>query len=139
MTQKYAYTMHRVNKIVPPGKHILKDISLSYFYGAKIGVLGLNGAGKSTFLRIMAGEEKNFTGDAQMQPGLSVGFLPQEPKLDEKKTVKENVQEGLGETAQLLKEFEDVSAKLGDPDITPEAMEKLIERQGVLQEKIDAV
>lgn len=139
MSTKYAYTMHRVNKIVPPGKHIIKDMSLCYFYGAKIGVLGLNGAGKSTLLRIMAGTDKDFTGEVHLQEGLRVGYLEQEPKLDLTKTVKENVQEGLGETVKLLKEFEELSAKLADPDLSPEAMEKLIEKQGAVQEKIDAV
>lgn len=139
MTTKYAYTMHRVNKIVPPGKHIIKDMSLCYFYGAKIGVLGLNGAGKSTLLRIMAGTDKDFTGEVHLQEGLRVGYLEQEPKLDPTKTVKENVQDGLGDTVKLLKEFEDLSAKLADPDLSPEDMEKLIEKQGVIQEKIDAV
>lgn len=139
MSTKYAYTMHRVNKIVPPGKHIIKDMSLCYYYGAKIGVLGLNGAGKSTLLRIMAGTDKDFTGEVTLQDGLKVGYLEQEPKLDPTKTVKENVQEGLGETVRLLKEFEEISTKLADPDLSPDEMEKLIEKQGVIQEKIDAV
>lgn len=139
MAQKFAYTMHKVSKTVPPSKQVLKDISLSYFYGAKIGVLGLNGAGKSTLLRIMAGIDKEFSGEVHLSDGLTVGFLQQEPPLDETKTVKENVQEGLGETVRLLKEFEEISNKLGDPDLDPDAMEKLIDKQGQLQEKIDAI
>jgi len=139
MAHKYAYTMMRVNKVVPPQKHVLKDISLSYFYGAKIGVLGLNGAGKSTLLRIMAGVDQDFSGEVHLQEGLRVGYLTQEPQLNEAKTVKENVQEGLGGTVALLREFEEISGKLADPDLSPDAMEKLIEKQGKIQEQIDAV
>jgi energy-dependent translational throttle protein EttA len=118
-------------------KVILKDIYLSFFDGAKIGVLGMNGSGKSTLLRIMAGLDKEFTGEAFSREGTKVGYLAQEPELDPKKTVKENVEEGVHEIVSLLKEFEAISAKFSD-DITPDEMERLIEKQGRLQEKIDA-
>jgi sulfate-transporting ATPase len=118
-------------------KVILKDIYLSFFDGAKIGVLGMNGSGKSTLLRIMAGVDKEFTGEAFAREGTKVGYLAQEPELDPKKTVKENVEEGVAEVVSLLKEFEAISAKFTE-DITPEEMERLIEKQGRLQEKIDA-
>src|ERR1700761_3498898 len=96
MAQKFAFTMQGVGKIYPPNKQVLRDIYLSFYYGAKIGVLGLNGAGKSTLLKIMAGEEKNFNGEARPGEGISVGYLQQEPKLDEAKSVRENVVEAMG-------------------------------------------
>ena len=130
--------MHRVNRTFPPGKQVLKDISLSFFEGAKIGVVGLNGSGKSSFLRIIAGLDKEFSGEVTFRPNLTIGYLEQEPKLNPNKTVKENVMEGCGEAASLLAEFESVSAKLGE-DISPEEMEKLIDRQAALQDKIDAL
>lgn len=132
------FSMHRLNRVHPPGKHVLKDISLSFFEGAKIGIVGLNGSGKSSLLRIMAGLDKEFSGDLTFRPNLTVGLLPQEPKLDETKTVKENVMEGCKEAASLLAEFEAISAKLAE-DITPEQMEKLIDKQSVIQDKIDAI
>ena len=138
MTQKYAYSMQRVNKIYPPDKQVLRDINLSYYYGAKIGVLGLNGSGKSTLLKIMAGIEKNFTGEARPEPGIRIGYLPQEPELDPKKSVKQNVMDGLKELVDLLAKFEEISAKFADPDLDPEEMEKLIEQQGKVQELIEA-
>lgn len=137
MTEKYIYTMQKVSKVFPPDKQVLKDINLSYYYGAKIGVLGLNGSGKSTLLKIMAGVEKNFIGEAKPAEGVTIGYLPQEPQLDETKTVKENVMLGLGEVVDQLKEFEEISMELASPDITPEQMEALIEKQGEIQEKID--
>lgn len=130
--------MHKVSKTYPGGKQVLRDISLSYFYGAKIGVLGLNGSGKSTLLKIMAGVETEFSGEAKPADGVTVGYLPQEPTLDESKTVKENVMDGLGPIVTYLKRFEEVSNLLGDPDISPEKMDKLLSEQSDLQDKIDA-
>ena len=138
MAPEFAYTMHKVCKTYPGGKQVLKDISLSYYYGAKIGVLGLNGSGKSTLLKIMAGVETEFTGDAHLNDGLAVGYLPQEPQLNEAKNVKENVMEGLGQLAVDMARFEEINAQLGDPDLNPDKMEKLLEEQAVVQEKIDA-
>lgn len=131
------YTMKGVGKVYPPSRWVLKDIYLSYFYGAKIGVLGLNGSGKSSLLKIMAGVDHDFVGEAFPARDFKVGYLPQEPALDESKTVKENVMDGLGELPKLLKEFNEISEKFAQ-DMTPEEMEKLIERQGVVQEKIEA-
>src|SRR5512145_717971 len=108
---QYVYTMNRVGKIVPPKRVILKDISLSFFPGAKIGVLGLNGAGKSSLLRIMAGEDRDFDGEAIPMPDMRVGFLPQEPHLNAAKDVRANVEEGLGDTLALLKRFNEISDK----------------------------
>src|SRR6185369_8412132 len=119
----------------PGGKQVLKDIWLSFFPGAKIGVLGLNGAGKSTLLKVMAGEDDNFTGEAWAAEGVKVGFLEQEPKLNDKKDVLGNVMEGAGEMAQMLARFEEVSNAFSDPDAD---MDKLIAEQAELQEKIDA-
>lgn len=129
--------MQGVGKMYPPSKQVLRDIYLSFFYGAKIGVLGLNGSGKSTLLKIMAGEEKNFNGDARPGDGISVGFLPQEPLLDEAKTVRENVQQGMGAVVQWLKRFEEISALFADPNIDPDKMEKLLAEQADIQEKIE--
>lgn len=130
------YTMKGLNKWVNQ-KQILRDIYLSFFEGAKIGILGVNGAGKSTLLRIMAGVDKEFQGESFIAQGRTVGYLAQEPQLDETKTVKENVMEGVGETARLLKEFEEISSKFAE-EMSPEQMEKLIARQAELQEKIEA-
>jgi ATP-binding cassette ChvD family protein len=130
--------MHKVSRTHPPGKQVLKDISLSFFEGAKIGVVGLNGSGKSSLLKIIAGLDKEYSGDVTNRPNLTIGYLPQEPKLDPKKTVKENVMEGCKEAATLLSDFEAISAKLGG-DISPEEMEKLIDKQSLLQDKIDAI
>jgi sulfate-transporting ATPase len=132
------FSMHKVSRVHPPGKQVLKDISLSFFEGAKIGVVGLNGSGKSSFLRIVAGLDKEYNGDVTYRPNLTIGYLEQEPKLDPSKTVKENVMEGCKEAASLLADFEAVSAKLGE-DITPEEMEALIDKQAALQDKIDAI
>ena len=118
-------------------KPVLKDIYLSFFYGAKIGVLGLNGAGKSSLLRIIAGTDKDFNGEVVFSPGYTVGYLEQEPKLDDSKTVREIVEEGAQETVNLLKEFEEINAKFAEP-MDDDAMNALIERQGAVQEKLDA-
>jgi sulfate-transporting ATPase len=139
--KKVIFSMVKVNKFTPQGKHILKDIYLSFFYGAKIGILGLNGAGKSTVLKIIAGVDNEFQGDVVWSPGYSVGYLEQEPKLDPSKTVKEIVMEGVQETMDILKEYEEINAKFMDEEIMsdPDKMEKLIERQGQVQDKIDAL
>ncbi len=123
-----------VGKIHKPNKQVLKDIYLSFFYGAKIGVLGLNGAGKSTLLRIIAGIDKDYVGEITSQKGISFGYLPQEPQLDASKTVKEIVEEGVHEIVALIKEYEAVTAKFGEPDAD---IDKLLEKQGNLQEKIE--
>jgi len=137
MSGQYIYTMHRVSKVVPPKREILKDISLSFFPGAKIGVLGLNGSGKSTLLRIMAGVDTDHDGEARPQPGIRIGFLPQEPQLDPKKDVRGNVEEAVAETKKLLDEFNDISMKFAEP-MSDDEMNKLLEKQAKLQEKIDA-
>ncbi len=137
MAPKFIYTMYKVGKIYPPNKQVLRDISLSYYYGAKIGVLGLNGSGKSTLLKIMAGIEKNFNGEAKAADGVTVGYLPQEPVLDESKNVKENIQDGLGAVVTWLKRFEEIGNAFADPDLDPNKMEKLLEEQANLQEKIE--
>jgi sulfate-transporting ATPase len=134
---QYIYTMNRVAKIVPPKRHILRDISLSFFPGAKIGVLGLNGSGKSTLLKIMAGVEKEFDGEARPQAGIRIGYLPQEPELDPDKDVRGNVAEGLAETQQLLDRFNEISMKFAEP-LEDDEMNKLLEEQGRLQDAIDA-
>ncbi|HUH92728.1 MAG TPA: ATP-binding cassette domain-containing protein, partial [Casimicrobiaceae bacterium] len=113
---QYVYTMRRVGKVVPPKRVILKNISLSFFPGAKIGVLGLNGAGKSSLLRIMAGEDRNFDGEAIPMPGIRIGFLPQEPGLDPGKTVRETVEEGLGEVFEAKKKLDEIYAAYAEPD-----------------------
>jgi len=137
MAQKFAFSMQSVGKIYPPNKQVLRDIYLSFFYGAKIGVLGLNGSGKSTLLKIMAGVEKNFNGEARPGDGISVGYLPQEPQLDEVKTVRENVQEGLGDLVKWLRRFETITAEFSNPDLDPDKMEKLLAEQADVQEKIE--
>lgn len=121
---QYVFSMHRLGKIVPPKREILKDISLSFFPGAKIGVLGLNGSGKSTLLKIMAGVDKDFIGDAQPMPNLKIGYLPQEPVLDENKTVRENVEEGLREPLDALKGLDKVFADYAEPDADFDALAK---------------
>jgi len=134
---QYIYVMQNLSKVFPGGKELFKNISLSFFPGAKIGVLGVNGAGKSTLLKIMAGVDKEFNGEAWAAEGVKVGYLEQEPKLDANKTVMENVMDGLGETVNLLKRFEEVSMKFAEP-MTDDEMNALIEEQASLQEKIDA-
>ena len=133
---KIIYSMMGVTK-AHDKKVVLKDIWLSYFYGAKIGVLGLNGAGKSSLLRILAGVDKDFQGKISLAPGYTIGFLEQEPQLDPAKTVRQVVEEGVADKAKLVNEFNAISDKLGDPDLDPDAMTELLEKQGNLQEKID--
>ncbi|MBU1115378.1 MAG: energy-dependent translational throttle protein EttA [Bacteroidetes bacterium] len=132
---KIIYSMHRVSKFYDKTP-IIKDISLSYFYGAKIGVLGLNGSGKSTLLKILAGVDKDFNGETSIAPGFTVGYLEQEPKLDETKTVKEIVEEGVQEIVDLLQEYDDINAKFAEP-MSDDEMTALIDRQGKVQEMID--
>ena len=138
MASQFVYHMKRVGKVVPPKREILKDISLSFFPGAKIGVLGLNGSGKSTLLRIMAGVDKEFNGEARPQADINIGYLPQEPQLDEDADVRGNVEQGLGEIMALLEEFNAISDKFAEP-MSDDEMNTLLERQGNLQTKIDAV
>jgi energy-dependent translational throttle protein EttA len=138
MASQFVYHMNRVGKVVPPKREILKDISLSFFPGAKIGVLGLNGSGKSTLLRIMAGVDKEFNGEARPQADINIGYLPQEPQLDEEVDVRGNVEQGLGEIMALLEEFNAISDKFAEP-MSDDEMNTLLERQGDLQTKIDAV
>jgi len=137
--KKVIFSMVNVNKQTPQGKQILNNIYLSFFYGAKIGILGLNGAGKSTVLRIIADLDEEYDGEVAFSPGYSVGYLPQEPKLDDNKTVMETVKEGVQETANLLKEYEEINNKFMDEEIMndPDKMNKLIEKQSEVQEKID--
>ena len=134
---QYIYTMNRVSKVVPPKQFILRDISLSFYPGAKIGVLGLNGSGKSTLLRIMAGIDTEFDGEARPQKGINIGYLSQEPELDESKDVRGNVEEGVSEIKALLDEFDVISMKFGE-EMSDEDMNSLLARQGELQDKIDA-
>ncbi len=135
--KKIIFSMVGVNKIFPPHKQVLKDIYLSFFYGAKIGIIGLNGSGKSTLLKIIAGIEKSFQGEVVFSPGYSIGYLEQDPQLDETKTVRDIVQEGVQELVDLLKEYEDVNNRFSDPDLTAETMDKLVSRQSELAEKIE--
>lgn len=132
--RQIIFSMVNVSKIHPPQKQVLKDIYLSFYYGAKIGVIGLNGSGKSSLLRIIAGVDKDYIGDIHFSPGYSIGFLEQEPKLDETKTVMDIVKEGVQPIMDVLNEFEEVNNKFADPDAD---MDKLMARQAVLQEKID--
>jgi sulfate-transporting ATPase len=134
---QYIYTMNRVAKMVPPKRFIIKDISLSFFPGAKIGVLGLNGAGKSTVLRIMAGLDTEFDGEARPQPGIKIGYLPQEPQLNPEKDVRGNVEEGVAETKALVDRFNEISMKFAEP-MSDDEMNALLEEQGTLQDAIDA-
>ena len=135
MSSQFVYTMHRVGKVVPPKRHILKDISLSFFPGAKIGVLGLNGAGKSTLLRIMAGVDKEFEGEARPQPGIKIGYLPQEPKLEPQQTVREAVEEAVSEVKSALTRLDEVYALYADPDAD---FDKLAAEQANLEAIIQA-
>ncbi len=138
MTQQFIFTMQGVGKTVPPKREILKDIWLSFYPGAKIGVLGLNGSGKSTLLKIMAGIDKEFNGEARPQPNIKIGYLSQEPQLNPKKNVRGNVEEGLGETMILLNRFNEISMKFAEP-MSDDEMNKLLEEQGNLQTQIDTV
>ncbi|ALG66709.1 energy-dependent translational throttle protein EttA [Beggiatoa leptomitoformis] len=135
---QYIYTMNRVGKVVPPKREILKDISLSFFPGAKIGILGLNGSGKSTLLRIMAGEDNDYIGEARPQTGIRIGYLAQEPRLNPDKDVRGNVEEGVGEVKALLNRFDEVSMKFAEP-MSDDEMNALLEEQGRLQDAIDAL
>lgn len=133
---KIIFSMNRVSKVYPPNKQVLKDIWLSFFYGAKIGIIGLNGSGKSTLLKIIAGIDKNYQGDVAFSPGYSVGYLAQEPELDNTKTVRQVVEEGVQEVVDLIKEYEEVNNKFAEP-MSDDEMNKLIERQGELTELLD--
>ena len=139
--KKVIFSMVRVNKTTPTGKHILKDIYLSFFYGAKIGIIGNNGAGKSTVMKIIAGLDDAFQGEVVWSEGYSVGYLSQEPELDESKTVREVVEEGTQEIVDVLKEYEDINMKFMDEEILndPDKMQKLMDRQAAVQDKIDAL
>jgi energy-dependent translational throttle protein EttA len=134
--KKIIFSMVQVTKIYPPAKQVLKNIYLSFYYGAKIGVIGLNGSGKSSLLKIIAGEDKSFQGDVVFSPGYSVGYLPQEPILDDTKTVKEVVMEGVQEVVDILKEYEEVNNRFSEP-LSDDEMNKLIERQGELTDLIE--
>jgi sulfate-transporting ATPase len=138
--KKVIFSMNKVSKVIPPNKTIIKDIYLSFFYGAKIGIIGLNGSGKSTLMKIIAGIDESFNGDVTFSPGYKVGYLEQEPKLDETKTVIDIVKEGVQETVDVLAEYESVNMSFMDPDVMNDAdkMDQLIKRQGELQDKIDA-
>ena len=138
--KKIIFSMVGVSKIYPPQKQVLKNIYLSFFYGAKIGIIGLNGSGKSTLLKIIAGLDKDYQGEVVFSPGYTVGYLEQDPKLAPGKTVKEIVQEGVQETVNLLKEFEEVNERFADPEVLedPDKMDALINRQAELQDRIDA-
>jgi energy-dependent translational throttle protein EttA len=139
--KKVIFSMVKVNKTTPQGKHILKDIYLSFFYGAKIGIIGLNGSGKSTVMKIIAGLDEAYQGDVVWSAGYTVGYLPQEPKLDETKTVREIVEEGTSEVVEVLKEFEEINNKFMDEEILndPDKMQALIDRQAEVQDRIDAL
>lgn len=139
MSQEIIYTMKGVSKVYPPNRFVLKDIYLSYFYGAKIGVLGLNGSGKSTLLKIMAGVDKEFLGEAFPSKTMKVGYFEQEPQLDESLNVRDNIFAGMGELPKLMKEYNAINDKFSDPDLDPDQMNTLIEKQGVIQEKLEAL
>jgi ATP-binding cassette ChvD family protein len=139
--KKIIFSMVGVNKYTPQGKHIIKDIYLSFFYGAKIGIIGLNGAGKSTVMKIIAGLDQNFQGDVVWSSGYSVGYLPQEPELDDTKTVREIVEEGVKPITDALKEYEEINAKFCDEEILndPDKMQALMDRQAAVQDQIEAL
>ena len=139
--KKIIFSMVGVNKYTPTGKHIIKDIYLSFYYGAKIGILGMNGAGKSTVMKIIAGLDQSFQGEVVWSPGYSVGYLPQEPQLDDTKTVREIVEEGVKPITDALKEYEEINLKFMDEEILndPEKMESLMNRQAAAQDKIEAL
>lgn len=139
--KKVIFSMHRVSKVTPMGKQIIKDISLSFFYGAKIGIIGLNGSGKSTVLKIIAGLDNAYQGDVSFADGYTVGYLPQEPELDPQKTVKEIVMEGAQETVDVLREYEEINNAFMDEEVLndPDKMDRLIARQSAVQDRIDAL
>jgi len=136
---RIIFSMYRVGKTFPPHRQVLKDISLSFYLGAKIGIIGLNGSGKSTLLKIIAGLEKEYQGEVTFLPGYTVGHLPQDPLLDETRNVREIVEDGVRETMDLIKEYETINLKFGEPEVyeNPDLMQQLMDRQAVLQEKID--
>lgn len=136
---KIIFSMYRVSKTYPPHKQVIKDISLSFFLGAKIGIIGLNGSGKSTLLKIIAGEEKSFQGEVAFSAGYTTGILHQEPLMDETRTVREVVEEGAQEIVAVMKEYEEINNRFGDPEVyeNPEKMQALMDRQAILQEQID--
>jgi energy-dependent translational throttle protein EttA len=138
--RQIIFSMYKVSKTYPPQKQVIKDISLSFYLGAKIGIIGLNGSGKSTLLKIIAGIEKDFNGELSFSPGYTVGHLSQDPVLDDSKTVMQIVQEGAQETVDILAEYEEINLKFGLPEVyeNPDVMDKLMDRQAALQEKIDA-
>ena len=138
--KKVIFSMEKVNKETPTGKLILKDVYLSFYYGAKIGIIGVNGSGKSTVMKLIAGLDESYRGDIVWSPGYTVGYLPQEPDLDESKTVRQIVEEGTQEIVDTLAEFEEINAKFMDEEIlnSPEKMEALINRQAFVQDRIDA-
>ncbi|MEO6094403.1 MAG: ATP-binding cassette domain-containing protein, partial [Fibrobacteria bacterium] len=138
MAEKFVYYMHRLNKTYPPQKEVLKQVSLSFYYGAKIGIIGYNGSGKSTLLRIMAGTDKDFQGEAWLEAGRTVGYLPQEPKLDETLDVRGNVELAVKDVKTLMDDFNALSLKFGEP-MSDAEMDKLMEKQAKLQDKIDTV
>ena len=139
--KKVIFSMVKVNKTTPTGKHILKDIYLSFYYGAKIGIIGTNGSGKSTVMKIIAGLDEAYQGEVVWADGLTVGYLPQEPTLDENKTVREVVEEGTREIVAVLKEYEEINAKFMDEEILndPDKMQALMDRQAAVQDRIDAL
>ncbi|MGD0341342.1 MAG: energy-dependent translational throttle protein EttA [Bacteroidales bacterium] len=136
---KIIFSMYQVGKSFPPHRQVLKDISLSFFLGAKIGIIGLNGAGKSTLMKIIAGVEKEFRGEVTFLPGYSVGFLPQDPLIDDSRTIREIVEEAMREIMDLIREYERINESFGEPEVyeNPDKMQHLMDRQAVLQEKID--
>ncbi len=138
--KQIIFSMYKVSKTYPVNRQVIKDISLSFFLGAKIGIIGLNGSGKSTLMKIIAGVEKEFQGNLSFSPGYTVGYMAQEPILDDSKTVMGVVEEGVQEIVDILNEYEAVNEKMGLPEYYEDAdkLEKLIDRQAVLQEKIDA-
>jgi energy-dependent translational throttle protein EttA len=139
MSQEIIYTMKGVSKVYPPNRFVLKNIYLSYFYGAKIGVLGLNGSGKSSLLKIMAGVDTEFLGEAFPAKKMKVGYLEQEPKLDDSLSVRDNIFSQMGDLPKLMKDYNAINEKFSDPDLDPDEMNKMIEKQGELQEKIEAL
>lgn len=138
MSEKIIFSLVGVNKTYPPNVQVIKDISLSFFYGAKIGVLGLNGAGKSTLLRIIAGQEENFNGERIISDGYTIGYLEQEPHLDNDKTVREIVEEGVQDVVNTLREFDEINMRFGE-ELTPDEMDALLARQGEVQDQLDAL
>jgi len=136
---KIIFSMYRVGKSYPPHRQVLKDISLSFFLGANIGIIGLNGSGKSTLMKIIAGVEKEYQGEVTFLPGYTTGYLQQDPLLDETRTVREIVEEGVSATVRLIKEYEQINESFADPEVyeNPDRMQQLMDRQAALQEKID--